>query len=229
MAACLDSDFLPRPIWDIGPKMQLDIEGGVELAEFQIANLEVLDAVIDLDIKMDNPVVEVTRFCGKWLMYAFGFRADCVNPKEELARRVVEEFDLVAEEPSDYVNTETRTVVDVLHEGAELAKSVEKVEKRQRVRKGCRSKFACSLAKLAYNKFGARPPSQANMLTTRRWLQKQLEADEYKDLRTVDKNTAIDRALFLSFVTSQEFQEMRVLFDTKMMQGRTLCQISGVA
>jgi hypothetical protein len=218
----------PRPTWDIGPKMQLLLEGGVLAAEQNLMSMEILDAEKDLTIKYDNPIVEVTRFCTKWLVYALGFQPKSINPREELARRVIEEFDVVTDEPSEFVKTETRTIVDVVSFGETLESTNTTVTKRQRLRKGCRSKFAISLAKQAYLKFGARPMSQANMLVTRKWLSKILEEAKYKDLRTADKINAIDRALFLSFVASKDFKEMELLFNTKAANDRVLCRISGL-
>jgi hypothetical protein len=75
------------------------------------------------------------------------------------------------------------------------------------------------LAKQAYNKFGARPVSEANLLVTRKWLQKLVE-ESFKDLRTCDKNIAIDRALFLSFVPTLSFNQMKTLIDTGVFQDR---------
>lgn len=88
------------------------------------------------------------------------------------------------------------------------------------LKKGNRSRFAASVAKLAYNKFGERPMSEANLLVTRKWLQKLLEDGDYKDLRTVDKNLAIDRALFLSFVPTNDFRKMKLAISTRAWEKR---------
>lgn len=92
-------------------------------------------------------------------------------------------------------------------------KVVQKIAKRQR------SNFSAAVAKQAYNKFGERPMSPANVLVTRKWLHKYLE-DQFKDLRTCDKNIAIDRALFLSFVPTKDFLRMRILMETKAAKDR---------
>jgi len=89
----------------------------------------------------------------------------------------------------------------------------------QRLIKKQRSNFAAAVSKQAYNKFGERPMSPANVLVTRKWIQKYLE-DRFKDLRTCDKNLAIDRALFLSFVPTKDFLAMRLLLETKAAQDR---------
>ena len=62
--------------------------------------------------------------------------------------------------------------------------------------------------------------TEANVLVTRRWLQKLLAEPEYKDLRTVDKNIAIDRALFLSFVPTNDFRKMKLAVATRAWQDR---------
>jgi hypothetical protein len=47
-----------------------------------------------------------------------------------------------------------------------------------------------------------------------------LEEAEYKDLRTCDKNIAIDRALFLSFVPTNAFRQMKVAVQTRAWKNR---------
>lgn len=97
---------------------------------------------------------------------------------------------------------------------------VESVTKCQkRIKKRCRSKFSISVARLAYNKFGQRPLSDANMLVTRKWIQKYLE-EKFPDLRVCDKNLAIDRALFLSFVPTKDFHRYRIMLDSAPAKDR---------
>jgi hypothetical protein len=62
--------------------------------------------------------------------------------------------------------------------------------------------------------------SEANILVTRKWLVKYLEDDKFKDMRTVDKALAIDRAVFLSFVPSDEFRRMRLAVTTTQWEKR---------
>nr|UHS72300.1 MAG: hypothetical protein [Tombusviridae sp.] len=83
-----------------------------------------------------------------------------------------------------------------------------------RVRKGCRSRFAMSLGKRAYVKFGARPVSEANVIVTRKWLLKVIE-DEFKDLRNCDKAIALDRAVFLSFIPTMSHNNFKFVFHGK--------------
>jgi hypothetical protein len=197
-------------------------------ADLGLASLEMLDATKDLDILPDHCCVEITRYCVKWLTYTLGFNRKCENPKEEIARRAVELLDATSEDAREYVKTIEDTHQEIVVKNGASVVTERKKKRKQRLRKGNRTNFACSIAKMAYNKFGARPMSQANMLVTRRWLQKLLDSEEYSDLRVADKNTAIDRALFLSFVTSKEYQEMAVLFDTDFVKGRLLCRVRGV-
>jgi hypothetical protein len=162
----------------------------------------------------------LTRWGAKWIRFAWqrvvlGSRAD------RFADQVLKEFDSVAEDPVEYIDAHvyksTHTVTNSTAGTVEVGRVV---RTKKVLRKGRRSLFAAALAKLAYNKFGERPMSEANILVTRKWLQKVLEEAEYKDLRTSDKNTAIDRALFLSFVKTQSFRAMRLALATKAWQDR---------
>jgi hypothetical protein len=62
--------------------------------------------------------------------------------------------------------------------------------------------------------------SEANILVTRKWIQKLLDEPKYKDLRVCDKNIAIDRALFLSFVPTNAFRVMKLAVETKAWKDR---------
>lgn len=97
---------------------------------------------------------------------------------------------------------------------------VDNIRKTTKLAKGKRSKFAMSLAKEAYLKFGRRPVSEANALVTRKWMVKFLEGAEYKDLRTCDKVIAVDRALYLSFVPTIVYNNMRTVAEDKAFVGR---------
>jgi len=68
-----------------------------------------------------------------------------------------------------------------------------------------------ALAKKAYVKFGARQVTEANVLVTRKWLNKLIE-DEFKDLRTCDKALALDRATFLSFIPTMAWNNYKFVF-----------------
>jgi hypothetical protein len=90
----------------------------------------------------------------------------------------------------------------------------------KRIRKGKRSSFAMSLAKLAYLKFGQRPINSANELVTRKWLVKQLDQEKYVDMRTTDKALAIDRAIFLSFIPTIAYNNMKLISKSKTVVDR---------
>lgn len=139
---------------------------------------------------------------------------------EEFTIDMVRTLDTEANDPMDYVETHTYVNEHVVVVQGETEK-VERVSRTKKVlRKGKRSNFAACVAHEAYNKFGARPMTEANVLVTRRWLQKLLSEPSYSDLRTVDRNIAIDRALFLSFVPSNEFRKMKVAIASRAWQKR---------
>jgi hypothetical protein len=168
-------------------------------------------------------VLVISSWGQKWLRYAWN---RVVNGREadRFARDVIEVFDAVDDDPLTYAEeveyTDIKTVSGFCdRQKVELSREVRKRRKRA-LKKGCRSKFAAAIAKLAYNKFGERPVSDANVLVTRKWLQKLLEEAEYKDLRTVDKNLAIDRALFLSFIPTNSFRKMKLAVSTRAWEQR---------
>jgi hypothetical protein len=69
---------------------------------------------------------------------------------------------------------------------------------------GVNRRFVRHVAREAYFQFGVRDYNKANRLVTRKWI-RNLLTDKYKDLRTCDKITVIDEALFLSFVPSDTY------------------------
>lgn len=175
-------------------------------------------------------VIYITRWGAKWLKYTYQlvFRAGEVGRQ---ADKLIAHFDEDEDSgPEPLLHCETHEYKDrhavtqytcddgVLVHTERLVE--EKVTRRTRIRKGKRSVFAREVARAAYNKFGERKPSEANLLVTRRWIQKYLEGEMYKDLRNIDKNIAIDRALFLSFVPTKEFQFMRVVMTTPQWEER---------
>jgi hypothetical protein len=139
---------------------------------------------------------------------------------ESFTADLVRSLDVESNDPLDYVETHTYVNEHVVVVQGEQQK-VERIERTKKVlRKGKRSNFAACIAHEAYNKFGARPMTEANVLVTRRWLQKLLSEPKYKDLRMVDRNIAIDRALFLSFVPSNEFRQMKIAVASRAWQKR---------
>jgi len=139
---------------------------------------------------------------------------------EEFTTDLVRSLDVESNDPMDYVETHTYVNEHVVVVQGEKQR-VERIARTKKVlRKGKRSNFAACIAHEAYNKFGARPMTEANVLVTRRWLQKLLSDPQYKDLRMVDRNIAIDRALFLSFVPSNEFRQMKIAIASRAWQKR---------
>lgn len=162
-----------------------------------------------MDSATIDQYVVLTKWGVKWLKFAWNYVVEG-GPAERFAKVALAELDGCSEDPSDYVDGLVyENKKSVFHGRGGAPISVDVVERKKYViRKGNRSRFSASLAKLAYNKFGNRPMSEANVLVTRKWIQKYLDEPAYKDLRTCDKNIAIDRALFLSFVPTTDFQKM---------------------
>jgi len=196
---------------------------------------DVVDAITDdtargLEMLGDgaDKVIHVTKWGAQWLGKAWNIWRDGGMPGV-YAKRILETLDAVTEDPcefvEDHVKEDIKTVLTPVKD--DKGRFVEHVVSREvrkkvtkKLRKGGRSKFAAAVAKMAYNKFGERSYTQANVLVTRSWIQKYLEGDSFKDLRTVDKNIAIDRALFLSFVPTREFQRTRLAMASRAWQDR---------
>jgi hypothetical protein len=139
---------------------------------------------------------------------------------EELSSELIRNLDTEASDPMDYVETHTYVNEHVVVVQGERDKIERIVRTKKVLRKGKRSNFSACVAHEAYNKFGARPMTEANVLVTRRWLQKLMDEPRFKDLRVVDRNIAIDRALFLSFVPSNEFRKMKIVTASRAWQKR---------
>nr|UHS72019.1 MAG: hypothetical protein [Tombusviridae sp.] len=168
-----------------------------------------------MDTANIDQYVVLTKWGIKWLKFAWNYAVEG-GPAEKFAKIALAELDKSSAEPADYIDGlvyENKKSIFHGRDGTPISVGV--VERKKCVvRKGNRSKFAASIAKLAYNKFGNRVMSEANILVTRKWIQKYLEEPFYKDLRTCDKNIAIDRALFLSFVPTTDFQKMTLVTTT---------------
>lgn len=171
---------------------------------------------------MDNyePYIEISKWGFRWIRFAYNYVLEG-GPADKFAKDIIRTFDDVAEDPLDYVEkhiyTNEHRIVDKVN--CEIKKKEVKKEKKC-LAKGKRSAFSASIAKIAYNKFGERPMSEANVLVTRKWIQKYLEEPDFKDLRVCDKNLAIDRALFLSFIPTKDFQAMRITLGTSAWKNR---------
>jgi hypothetical protein len=173
-----------------------------------------------------EPAVVLTKWGVKWLKFVFTelipeYTKDLFSGgyKERIAARVVKEFDETGE-ADDLVEIHTYTKSHTVVVAGETTRDETNTTVASKLVKGKRTKFALALAKEAYLKFGNRKFDEANCLVTRKWLNKFLEGDKFKDLRTCDKINAIDRALFLSFVPTEEFKQMKLVMQSKTMDAR---------
>jgi len=196
-----------------------------------------------------DSVIVLTKWAQKWLKFGWNIIVEG-SPTEQIAAKLIKELDATLEEPCNYVesiidervrlissvkrtkngveavvstgeagNGVVDTTTSVVEDKVDVVREVVSRKVSQKLIKKQRSNFSAAVSKKAYNKFGERPMTPANILVTRKWLHKYLES-EFKDLRTSDKNLAIDRALFLSFVPTKDFLRMRVLMETKGMENR---------
>jgi hypothetical protein len=161
----------------------------------------------------------LTRWGAKWLEYAWGVVTKG-STKERFTKEVLCQLDAQVHDPIEFVDTHTYTSTHTIHDKNGEVKKEEVVRTKKVIKRGKRSSFSSALAQLAYNKYGERPMSEANILVTRKWLQKQLEEPEYKDMRVCDKNIAVDRAVFLSFVPTNDFRKMKLAVQTKTWKDR---------
>lgn len=167
----------------------------------------------------EEPVVELTRWAVKWLKFAYD-RVVNGTDVHQCATGLLKELDSCEESPEEFVETHEVTLTKTV----DGEKVLENKKVTKRLAKGKRSKFAMCVAKAAYLKFGRRNMSEANLLVTRKWIVKFLEDPKYVDLRVADKCIAVDRALFLSFVPTMVYNDMKIVSGDKAVEGR----ISGV-
>lgn len=169
----------------------------------------------------------IAKWGFKWIKYAFNFIVEG-GPASKLADRLLKDFEQINGEPSAFVEITyfTEKKLTPVQDGPVAFHFDEshKQKTRHRLGKGMRSKFSLSLGKVAYNKFGQRAMNDANILVTRKWIQKYLD-ENFKDLRTCDKNLAIDRALFISFIPTTDFNRYKLVMATPSMETR----MSGVS
>jgi hypothetical protein len=169
------------------------------------------DVVADVVGTAVGNTVVMTVWGAKWVKHVWDFWR-VGGSAGEFAQDVIRVLDDIEDDPMEYMETHVMRSSHVVVDGA-TGSEVERINsevRKTKLKKGSRSKFAASVARIAYNKFGERPMSQANVLVTRKWLQKLLEEPQYVDLRVCDRNLAIDRALFLSFVPTKDFQMMKL-------------------
>lgn len=161
-----------------------------------------------------TPYVEISKWGFKWIRFAYNYVIEG-GPADKFAKEILRTFDTVSEDPMDYVEKHIYTNEHRVVDKVSCVIRKQEVKKTKKVlAKGKRSAFATSIAKIAYNKFGERKMTDANILVTRKWIQKYLEEPEFKDLRVCDKNLAIDRALFLSFIPTNDFRAMKLALGT---------------
>ncbi len=164
--------------------------------------------------------IELCKWGVKWLKYAINVVVHG-NRAEQISKVILGVMDSVDDNPEKYVATTVDVHSSTVHIDGELQATPKIVEKKRvRLVKGKRTSFACALAKRAYIFFGERPMSKANVGVTRRWLERELRGDKFKDLRDVDKAAAIDRATFLSFVPTKEWINTKIITTTKAFDVR---------
>jgi hypothetical protein len=200
---------------------QLDHKDDVGKVEFEMSAVEamtLLDGFYDARVvkPLAPPTCVITKWGMEWLRRTlFGD----LNV-DTFVTDAVRSLDVEANDPLDYVETHEHTFSKAVVVQGQQVKLERVVKTKKVLKKGKRTNFSSALAHLAYNKFGARPMTEANVLVTRKWLAKLLSEPEYKDLRVVDRNIAIDRALFLSFVPTNEFRAMKIACATRTWQKR---------
>jgi hypothetical protein len=154
-------------------------------------------------------VVVLSKWACKWVKFAYD-RLVNGSDVHQYAEKLLVELDACEESPIQFVEEHIVTLTKTVECAGKVETPVSNVKKTRRLVKGKRSKFATCLAKEAYLKFGKRPMNDANILVTRKYMVKYLEQPDYADMRTCDKVLAIDRALFLSFVPTIVYNNMRV-------------------
>lgn len=173
-----------------------------------------------MDTNQEQLVV-LTKWGVKWIRFAYDYFVNG-DSAAQFAKRIIKDLDECKEDPEVYLDQHVYRnshVVSCLETNKDIVVVDNRVVKRK-IKKGKRSKFSSSIAMLAYNKFGERPLSEANVLVTRKWIQKLLEEPRFKDLRVCDKNLAIDRALFLSFIPTKDFQASKLALSSSVAKDR---------
>lgn len=165
-------------------------------------------------------ILLLTRWGTRWLKHAWGL-AVAGGTRNKIANDLLNKLDAEKGDPEQYIDAHVYESTHTIFNSTTGSAEVGKVRRTKTVlQKGRRSNFSACIAQLAYNKFGERKMSEANILVTRKWIQKLLEEPKYKDLRICDKNIAIDRALFLSFVPTDAFRMMKLAVETKAWKDR---------
>jgi hypothetical protein len=162
----------------------------------------------------------LTKWGTRWLKHAWGLVV-AGGRRNQVASALISRLDAEKGDPENYVDAHVYESTHTIYNTVTGVKEVGSVRRTKAVlQKGRRTNFSACIAQLAYNKFGERKMSEANILVTRKWIQKLLEEPKYKDLRVCDKNIAIDRALFLSFVPTNAFRTMKLAVETSTWKDR---------
>jgi hypothetical protein len=165
-------------------------------------------------------ILLLTKWGARWLQHAWGLVV-AGGSRNKVATDLLNKLDAEKGDPDQYVDAHVYESTHTITNSVTGTTEVGKVRRSKAVlQKGRRSNFSACIAQLAYNKFGERKMSEANILVTRKWIQKLLDEPKYKDLRVCDKNIAIDRALFLSFVPTNAFRVMKLAVETKAWKDR---------
>jgi len=190
----------------------------------ELDSMLVVDASSELDILEESPFVAVTCFCMRWLQKAMNMRIKNDDKLGALKEVVVAAIESDNNDKPLLDFTEQYEDITTLarHNMGETTIVETRRRVRTKIRKGYRSLFAARLACEAKLKFGNMSYNEANIMMVRRWLSKMLDVPEYKDLRITDKLLALDRAVFMAFVVSEDFKRYKVLFENKLMNDRIL-------
>jgi len=197
--------------------------------ERELDSLLVLDAEKDIEIVEENLFVTITAFCTTWLQKAFSKKVD---KRVDTLRQVITDVldsDACNKDLLDFTETYTDITTKTISNHGETTVMEVRRKSRTRIHKGYRSLFAGRLANEGKLKFGNLHYNEANFIMVRRWLSNILSGDEYKDLRIVDKNLALDRATFMVFVVSEDFKRFQVCFEEGRMQDRLLMRFGASA
>jgi len=200
----------------VGPYIHFD----VERAKRELSSMLVIDAT-ELDIVEENAFVAITVFCQTWLCKAFGLSKRESTQADILRETICAAVEEAHVDANDYVEEHIDTSVKNTYNNGEVTQIVTRVRKTSRLVKGNRSKFAGSLAQRIKVKFGTLKYTEANRIMVHRWLSKIVE-EEFKDLRTVDKVLALERATFMAFIVSEDYARFKVLFEDGKMSDRLL-------
>jgi hypothetical protein len=166
-----------------------------------------------------DQIIVLSKWAVKWVRFAFD-RLVNGSDVHQYAVKLLDELDACESSPIEFVEEHVVTLTKTVKCKGLIQTPLQNVKKTARLVKGKRSVFAMCLAKEAYLKFGKRPLNDANLIVTRKWLVKFLEQEDYKDLRTNDRVLAIDRALFLSFVPTIVYNNMKVVAEDQLVQSR---------